>query len=886
MAHSIRIALWNANGILSRLQEVELFLKLRNIDILLVTETHLTNRNYMKIPYYNIYHTEHPDGTAHGGTAIIIRSSIAHYELPKYEENYLQATTIQVCKLPAPITVSSVYCPPRHNITKDNIKPFFESLGNVFICGGDFNCKHTHWGSRLTTTKGRELYNLLQESNYQYLSTGEPTYWPSDPNKVPDLLDFYITKGISTNFMDVESSVELSSDHTPVIATISTTIIKVPPRPSLYNHKTNWSRFRELICENLQTNISLKTAQEIDEATEVFITTVQKCAWAATPKITNKIRNDINIPNEILEMVKQKRKARARWQRTRNPVDKNIFNRLTNKLKNKLKQNREQTYQYYLSNLSKTEHTIWKVTKKDKKPQITKSPIKNNHNEWVRSDQEKADTFAQHLEQVFTPHSNIPDTDIDRFLNMPLQMSLPIKKVTFSEVKNEIELLNKKKAPGYDLINGKVLVELPAVGIQYLRMLFNSIMRTKHWPIQLKFAQIILIPKPGKPLQEVTSYRPISLLPQISKVLEKLLLKRLEDQNILQEILPDHQFGFRRRHSTIQQCQRIVTIINQAFNFKEYCPAVYLDVQQAFDRVWHPGLLFKIKMNMPSEYYLLLKSYLTERHFQVKFGNEYSNIYSINSGVPQGSVLGPLLYTLYTSDIPTTQDTYLGTFADDTVILCRHKNPNIASARLQAHIDLLQNWLHKWRIKVNETKSTHVTYTLKRSACPPVQLNNIQIPQANEARYLGLHLDSRLTWKNHISKKRKEMDLKIKKMYWLLGKRSSLSLENKLLLYKAVIKPVWTYGIELWGCSSKSNVNIIQRFQSKTLRLLVNAPWYVSNHTLHNDLNIPLVEEERRRRAEKHFVRLQSHPNELASNLTQAINPGRLKRIWPNDLRE
>lgn len=109
----------------------------------------------MKITYYNTYHTEHPDGTAHGGTAIIIRSSIAHYELPKYEENYLQATTIQVCKLPAPITVSSVYCPPRHNITKDNIKPFFESLGNVFICGGDFNCKHTHWCSRLTTTKGR-----------------------------------------------------------------------------------------------------------------------------------------------------------------------------------------------------------------------------------------------------------------------------------------------------------------------------------------------------------------------------------------------------------------------------------------------------------------------------------------------------------------------------------------------------------------------------------------------------------------------------------------------------------------------------------------------------------------------------------------------------------
>jgi len=294
--------------------------------------------------------------------------------------------------------------------------------------------------------------------------------------------------------------------------------------------------------------------------------------------------------------------------------------------------------------------------------------------------------------------------------------------------------------------------------------------------------------------------------------------------------------------------------------------------------------LYKIKLLLPSEYYLIFKSYLSDRYFQIKHGEATSTINLINSGVPQGSVFGPLLYLLYTSDIPTTSTTYIGTFADDTVILSRHYNPQIAADRLQGHLYLIQKWLQDWRIKV-ETKSTHVIYTLKRADSPRVYLNNIEIPRANVAKYLGLHLDSKLTWKVHITKKRKELDIKLKQMYWFLGKKSSFSLENKLLLYKAIIKPIWTYGIELWGCSSKSNVDIIQRFQSKTLRMMTGAPWYVSNQSLHTDLRTPTVEEERLTRIDKHFQRLQFHANKLANNLVAVRNPKRLKRTWPCDLR-
>jgi len=223
---------------------------MNNIDILLVSETHFTNRPYFNIPYYSIYHTEHPDGTAHGGTAVIIRSSIVHHELTKFQQDFLQATTIEVRKLPTPLIISAVYCPPRHNLTKNKLKSFFDTLGNTSLCGGDYNCKHTAWGSRLTATRGRVLYNLMQEETYLHLSSGEPTYWPSDPNKLPELLDFFNTKGTSSNDAAIVNSLELTSEHTPIIGTISTTVIYKSPKPPLYNKSTGWGLFQKMSGTN------------------------------------------------------------------------------------------------------------------------------------------------------------------------------------------------------------------------------------------------------------------------------------------------------------------------------------------------------------------------------------------------------------------------------------------------------------------------------------------------------------------------------------------------------------------------------------------------------------------------------------------------------------
>jgi capsule polysaccharide export protein KpsC/LpsZ len=137
----------------------------------------------------------------------------------------------------------------------------------------------------------------------------------------------------------------------------------------------------------------------------------------------------------------------------------------------------------------------------------------------------------------------------------------------------------------------------------------------------------------------------------------------------------------------------------------------------------------------------------------------------MSSGVPQGSLLGPLLYTLLNADIPQQNSTIMNTFADDTAVLSRHANLNTATTNLQTHLDSIANWTSKRRLKINENKSTHVTFTLWKGNIPQPYFNNNTIPQAETVKYLGLHFDKRLNWKHHIPQTRKHLNLKTRELY-------------------------------------------------------------------------------------------------------------------------
>jgi hypothetical protein len=146
-------------------------------------------------------------------------------------------------------------------------------------------------------------------------------------------------------------------------------------------------------------------------------------------------------------------------------------------------------------------------------------------------------------------------------------------------------------------------------------------------------------------------------------------------------------------------------------------------------------------------------------------------------------------------------------------------------------------------------------------------------------------LDAKLRWKVRVKKKREELGLKYGKIYWLLGRKSTLCLHNKLVLYKQILKPIWTYGIQLWGCTKQSNIQIIQRFQNKVLRNIFDAPWYMRNSNLHGDLEIDTVDKEMKRFAWKHEDQLHQHTNVEALQLLDSSDiVRRLKRVKPFEL--
>ena len=338
------------------------------------------------------------------------------------------------------------------------------------------------------------------QKNYSFLSAETPTYWPTDPNKLPNLLDFFITSKISPSNTDIQPSYDLSSDHTPVISTISTTIIKRKPKPRLHNAHTNWQTYKTEICNRVNCDWKLKSCEDLEIATTRFTHILQKAAVLATPERKPYVPIN-NIPSTIKRLVALKRKAEATWQKTHAPDDRRIFNNASNKLKTALHKMRNDNFTEYVSTLKCSDHSIWKPLKSRKKPTMPNPPIRKNSNlpgPWAKSDEEKAELFARHLSEVFTPHDNTFDPDVENKLtNLNKHQKLPA--FTIMEINQVIKRLFPHKAPGPDNTTAQMLQELPTPGLKVLLYILNAILRLEYWPTTFKLAKIIMVLKPAKP---------------------------------------------------------------------------------------------------------------------------------------------------------------------------------------------------------------------------------------------------------------------------------------------------------------------------------------------------------------------------------------------------
>ena len=689
---------------------------------------------------------------------------------------------------------------------------------------------------------------------------------------------------------------DLSSDHTPVKLVINGETNQIPIRSSLTSGPINWTHYKKYLNNNTKLGIPLKTAQDLEQASATFVEMIQSAAKLSSqpsnnyPTTSNTIMDKYPLPSHINVLLRQKRKARAKWQISGYPNDKRIFNNLTNKLKRQLQNHKNQSYHNYISNLNPTNGSLWKATKKILRHIESTPPIRRPDNSKITDDVEKSNVFAEHLATVFKP--NIIQTNpqhsarVFEFLDSPLPVSMPAKSTTPNDVFFYIKHLKSGKAPGHDLITAPFLKQLPPKTIILLSYIFNSILRLSYMPSIWKHAQIILIHKPGKPPENPSSYRPISLLSVVGKLFEKILLKRITKIATDNKIIPDFQFGFKSKHSTIHQLHRVVDQISLAFESKKICVGIFLDIAQAFDRVWHPGLLFKLKSFLPAPYYLLIKSYLNQRTFVTKINGALSNSQIATAGVPQGSDIAPFLFNIFSSDLPLNDNTLLGTFADDTAILATDKDPIQAAQKIQNHLTVLNTWFHDWKILVNPSKSSQITFTLRSLECPATFIGNAQIPSSTQTNYLGLILDKRLTWGPHLKNKRKALNSRLHLLRPLL--RSKLSLKTKRTIYMALLRPIWYYGIQLWGSAKPSNTKTIQAFQSICLRLISGAPWYITNESLHKDICIPTLNSLAKITYKKTHKTFSTHPNpliiQLSSNQIPGNPPRRLKRNWCRDL--
>ncbi|KAL4111825.1 hypothetical protein QTP88_015710 [Uroleucon formosanum] len=794
--------------------------------------------------------------------------------------------------------------PPENNLTsqlssfitelKSEVEQFLNSVGNTSLIGGDFNSKHPQWGCRVENTRGRMFKNVLQNKRYTVISPPGPTYWPSHRNRHPDILDLFLST-IPRHIISTIKNLDYPAcDHSPVFLQLNGKITLNPPRPTLAKGPVNWDLFSENLQNSTNLKISLKTNEQIEEAVQNLTTSIQTAVYNSSFKTNIPVENSIlknSLPLHIQELIKTKRRARARWQRYNLPSDKRILNNLTNTIKKLIQQHKSTFFQEKYESLNTKNGSLWKTTKNILQIKECSTPLNCPNGQLAISDSDKAETFGNHLSKTFTPHSNIkPELEyldeINNYLNSPLPMSLPAKHTTPNEVKYIINKLKIGKSPGYDLISNKILRHLPKKTIILLTYIYNSMLRLSYFPLTWKFSIIILIHKHSKPKNLTSSYRPISLLPTLAKIFEKIILKRIRPIIKSQNIIPHSQFGFSTNHSTIQQIHRLTDQIATSFEKKEFCPGVFLDFAQAFDRVWHIGLLYKLKLFLPAPYYLLIRSYLCNRSFAVRQGNSFSSYFSIQAGVPQGSDLAPDLFNIYTSDIPKVANTTIATYADDTAILASNTDLTLASSALQNHLDLINSWATQWRIKINPEKSYNVIFSLRKNDFPPLQLQGVDIPKTSQVKYLGLILDKRLTWGPHLKSKRKTLNNRLHLLRPIL--KSKMSIHTKSVLYKSLLRPIWAYGMQIWGCAKPSQIRSIQAFQSISLRLIASAPWYITNKALHKDLKIDTVDQLAQNYYAKFHVKLRHHPNPLISHLSSHTLPDnpprRLKRRWCRDL--
>lgn len=822
-------------------------------DVIALSETWLSPENchlpYISHQYNHIYNTR--NHRAGGGVSLFIDKKYTFVQIADLtiSNESMECIFTQINPLTPttnPIVIGCVYRPPNTDIPTflthlTDILQHPKIQNKTCYILGDFNFNLLNHDSHSPTA---DFINTFFTANYIPLIT-KPTRITQHSST---LLDNIFTN--STNFHNTHSGILISdvTDHLPVFHLLNSSTsshnkcaASHQPKP-LINTRTLSNMNRSLLTTDWTT---ITTIEDPSQAYTQFIDAITEAYHEHIPlHLThNKKSHKPWISRALLTSVKRKNKLYSIYLKHKTDRTLNYYKRYKNTLTKLIAAAKKQYYTNRIHSAQTNARKIWStikelITNNSQNPQTDHFVIDGQH---VSNPTQIADAFNTFFTNIGPSlSSKIPHSDTDP-LSL-LQTNTTIPSIFFSptsdqEITNIVNQL-KPASPGYDMINTRILKHILPTITNPLTHIINISLLHGQVPDQLKIAKVVPIYK-ANDTTLVSNYRPISVLPIFSKIFEKVIATRLETHLTNNNILAPTQFGFRKHHST----QHAITIFTEklydSLNKHHTSIATFLDLSKAFDTINHSILLSKLAVygirGTPLQWF---NSYLTNRKQYVTYKHTKSSTRSITCGVPQGSILGPILFILYINDLPKQSNIlhYL-LYADDTNLLITGKDlPNTIQI-LNNELNNIHTWLQVNKLSINLSKTNYMIFTNSKlpQHLPPIKINNTDITLVTRTKFLGITIDDKLNWKPHIALIKNKISKHIGIFYRL---RHAVPKHILQTLYNSFILPHLSYGITSWGNTYPTHLKTLTTLQKKIIRLITFSHYRTHTPPLFKQLKI------------------------------------------------